>query len=240
MVKLSLGWLGLAPKKWNKGVNDFLTGTDEIRENVSTLRPEQEQGFQNLQNASNGRGAGGAAGEVADYYRNNLSDNPADQQAFAAPQMRQYNEEIVPGISEQFAGMGAGGLSSSGFRNAQVQGGVDLSERLGAIRAGLRQNSAQGLQNITQQALQPYSQNMVTEPGTEGFFSQAAPVVANAALAYAGMPPVAGGLKAIPGQPGAPGTKTIGGQSSWTGQRGQPCQLGLQGPQGMRSSPQIR
>jgi hypothetical protein len=87
MVKLSLGWLGLAPKKWNKGVNDFLTGTDEIRENVSTLRPEQEQGFQNLQNASNGRGAGGAAGEVADYYRNNLSDNPADQQAFAAPQM---------------------------------------------------------------------------------------------------------------------------------------------------------
>jgi hypothetical protein len=157
MVKLSLGWLGLAPKKWNKGVNDFLTGTDEIRENVSTLRPEQEQGFQNLQNASNGRGAGGAAGEVADYYRNNLSDNPADQQAFAAPQMRQYNEEIVPGISEQFAGMGAGGLSSSGFRNAQVQGGVDLSERLGAIRAGLRQNSAQGLQNITQQALQPYS-----------------------------------------------------------------------------------
>jgi hypothetical protein len=239
MAKWSLGWLGLAPKKWNQAASNFLTGSDEVRENVSTLRPEQEQGFQNLQNSANGRGAGGASGEVADYYRNNLSDNPADQQAFAAPQMRQYNEEIVPGISEQFAGMGAGGLSSSGFRNAQVQGGVDLSERLGAIRAGLRQNSAQGLQGITQQALQPYSQNMVTEPGTEGFLSQAAPVAANAALAYMGAPPIAN-MKSMQGQPGAPGTKSIGGQSSWTGQRGQPGQLGMQGPQGMRSSPQIR
>lgn len=235
MAKWSLGWLGLAPKKWNKAASNFLTGTEEERENVSTLRPEQEQGFQNLQNAANGRGAGGASGEVADYYRNNLSDNPADQQAFAAPQMRQYNEEIVPGISEQFAGMGAGGLSSSGFRNAQVQGGVDLSERLGAIRAGLRQQSAQGLQGITQQALQPYSENMVTKEGSEGLLTQAVPLAVNAAAAYYGGRPAAN-TKSMAGQPGAPGTKTVGGQSSWTGQRGQPGQLGLQG---IPSSPRI-
>ena len=76
----------------------------------------------------------------------------------------------MPGISEQFAGMGSGGLSSSGFRNAQVQGATDLSERLGAIRANLRQAGAQGLQNIGQMGLNSFSQNQVTQPGTQGLF----------------------------------------------------------------------
>lgn len=151
-----------------KSIGNFLTGTPEKRKNVSTLRPEQEGLYNQAVNAGKGSGAGGAFGQSADYYRNLLSDNSADYNAFAAPQMRQYNEDIVPGISEQFAGMGSGGLSSSGFRNAQVQGGVDLSERLGQIRANLRQAGAQGLQNIGQTGLQNYSQNMVTQPGTQG------------------------------------------------------------------------
>lgn len=158
-------------------VGNFFTGTPEKRENVSTLRPEQEVNFNQLQNAAQGRGASGAFGDAADYYRNNLSDNPSDFNAFAAPQLRQYNEDIAPGISEQFAGMGSGGLSSSGFRNAQVQGATDLSERLGQIRANLRQSSAQGLNDIGKQSLGNFSQNVVTEPGTEGFLSQAAPLI---------------------------------------------------------------
>lgn len=135
-----------------------------------------------------GPGAGGAFGEAADYYRGNLSDNPEDFNKFAAPALRQYNEQTVPGLSEQFAGMGSGGLSSSGFRNAQVQGATDLSERLGAMRANLRQQSAQGLQQIGQQGLGNYSQNMVTQPGSEGFLSQIAPAIGQAATAYAAGP----------------------------------------------------
>jgi hypothetical protein len=184
MGGLSLGWLGLAPKKWNKAASNFFTGTPEKRENVSTLRPEQEGLYNQLVQAGMQPGAGGAFGEAADYYRNLLSDKSADFNAFAAPQMRQYNEEIVPGISEQFAGMGSGGLSSSGFRNAQIQGGVDLSERLGAIRANLRQAGAQGLANIGQLGLGQYSQNMVTQPGSEGLLSQVEPAATQAALAY--------------------------------------------------------
>jgi hypothetical protein len=130
------------------------------------------------------RGAGGAFGESADYYRDLMGNDSADFNAFAAPQLRQYNQDIVPGISEQFAGMGSGGLSSSGFRNAQVQGATDLSERLGALRANLRQHGAQGLKNIGQQGLGQYSQNMVTQPGSEGFLSQIAPAVGQAATAY--------------------------------------------------------
>lgn len=164
----------------------WFSGTPAKRENVSMLRPYQEGLHQQSVNAAQGRGAGGAFGDVADYYRNNLSDNPADFQAFAAPQLRQYYEDIVPNISEQFAGMGSGGLSSSGFRNAQVQGATDLSERLGAIRANLRQQSAQGLMGIGQQGLQSYTQNIETQPASEGFLSSAAPILGTAIGAFAG------------------------------------------------------
>jgi hypothetical protein len=174
----------IANKGFRKGAMNFLTGTPETRENVSTLRPEQEGLYNQLTQAGQQRGAGGAFGQSADYYRDLLGNDSADFQAFAAPQLRQYNQDIVPGISEQFAGMGSGGLSSSGFRNAQIQGATDLSERLGALRAGLRQQGAQGLQGIGQQGLGQYSQNMVTQPGSEGFLSQIAPAVGQAATAY--------------------------------------------------------
>jgi len=173
-------------------------GTPEKRENVSTLRPEQEPLYRQAVNAGLGRGAGGALGDASDYYRNLLSDNSADYNAFAAPALRQYNQDIAPQISEQFAGMGAGGLSSSGFRNAQNQGSVDLAERLGQIRANLRQSGAQGLQNAGQIGLQNFSQNMVTQPGTEGFLSSVAPAIGGA-LGTAVGGPLGGALGSVAG-----------------------------------------
>src|SRR5580765_1236223 len=153
-LKKAIPWLtgGI----FSKSGKNFLMGTPETRENVSTLRPEQEGLYNQLTQAGQQRGAGGAFGQSADYYRDLLGNDSADFQSFAAPQLRQYNQDIVPGISEQFAGMGSGGLSSSGFRNAQIQGATDLSERLGALRAGLRQQGAQGLQGIGQQGLGQY------------------------------------------------------------------------------------
>lgn len=175
-----------------KPVGRFLFGTPEKRENVSTLRPEQEQLYNQLQQANLQPGAGGSFGTAADYYRDLLSNNNADMGAFSAPELRRYNEDIVPGLSEQFAGMGAGGLSSSGFRNAQTQGAVDLSERLAQIRANLRQSAAQGLTNIGQMGLNPYSQNMVTEQGSQGFLSAVAPAFGQAAAGYAFGPSASG------------------------------------------------
>ena len=177
---------------FGKGIKRAINGTPAKQENVSTLRPEQEPLYNQLTQAGMGPGAGGAFGNAADYYRSNLSDNPADFNAFAAPQLRQYNQDIVPGISEQFAGMGAGGLSSSGFRNAQIQGATDLSERLGAIRAQLRQNSAQGLTNIGQMGLGNFSQPTITEQGTEGLLANVAPAIGTAAGAAIGGPIGAG------------------------------------------------
>jgi hypothetical protein len=207
---------------------DFLTGSPAKRENVSTLRPEQEGLYNQLTNAGKGKGAGGAFGDAADYYRNLLSDNSADYNAFAAPALRQYNEDIIPGISEQFAGLGAGGsgLSGSGFRNAQVQGATDLSERLGAIRAGLRQQGAQGLANIGQQGLQSYSQNLETQPGTSGFLRDLAPVIGTAAGSFLGpVGAVAGGVVGnwIKGKGDKSGDKTA-----------------VYGPNGPKASPNLR
>lgn len=162
------------------GISNFLFGGNAKHERVSTLLPQQQPLADQAIKAGLKPGAGGAFGDAADYYRNNLSDNPADFQAFANPALRQYNEDIVPGLSEQFAGMGAGNLNSSGFRNAQIQGATDLSERLGALRAQLRQNSAQGLQGIGQAGLQNFSQDVQTEPASQGVLSTLLPAVATA------------------------------------------------------------
>jgi hypothetical protein len=173
--------------KYAAGGN-FLFGTPEVRENVSTLRPEQEGLLTQAVNAGMNKGAGGVFGDSADYYRDVMSDDSETFNKLSAPEIRRYNEDIVPMLSEQFAGMGSGGLSSSGFRNAQIQGATDLSERLGSLRAQLRNSAAQGLQNIGQIGLQNYSQNMATEQGTPGLLSQIAPTVGTAIGAFYGGP----------------------------------------------------
>lgn len=169
-----------------KEVGKFFTGTPEKHKRVSTLLPEQQGLFQQLQNAGMNQGAGGAFGGAADYYRDLLSDDSSTFNAMQAPEMRKFNEEIIPGLSEQFAGMGAGGLSSSGFRNAAVNAGTDLSERLGAIRAQLKSQGAQGLSNIGQMGLGNYSQDVMTQPGSQGFLGSVANLAGNALGQFGG------------------------------------------------------
>lgn len=169
---------------------DFLTGTREKREQVSRLTPEQQKLQSQAIGAGEGRGAGGAFGQSADYYRDLLSNDSQDFQAFAAPEMRNFRENIIPGLSEQFAGMGAGGLSSSGFQNSAVNAGTDLSERLGAIRAALRQQGAQGLTGIGQQGLQQTADWQTTQPGSEGLLGTISPLAGAVVSAYGG--PAAG------------------------------------------------
>ncbi len=176
---------GLITKKGRQNTLNFFTGTPEKHERKSTLLPGQESLYDQLLAANRGRGAGGSFGEAGDYYRDLLSDDSSTFNAMQAPEMRRFNEDIIPGLSEQFAGMGSGGLSSSGFRNAAVNAGTDLSERLGAIRA---QQGAAGLMGLGQQGLGNYSQDVMTQPGTEGFLSQIAPAAGAAAGAYAGVP----------------------------------------------------
>ncbi len=182
--------------------NDFLSGTPDVYENVSSLLPEQQPLLEQSINAGLAPGAGGATGQAADYYRNALGGQDTleeDYNALQAPLMRQYREQIMPDLAEQFAGMGAGAMNSSGFQNAAIGAGTDLTERLASMRAGLRQNQQQyGLQaadrlnNIGQQPLQNYSDNRITEQGREGILSQIIPAATAAGAAYFGAPPAVG------------------------------------------------
>lgn len=155
-------------KGFRKNVNEFAVGAPEQNYQQSLLGPEQQGLYGQMQQSLQGAGAGGAFGDSSDYYRDLLSDDSQTANAMFAPEMRRFNEQIVPGLAEQFAGMGSGGLSSSSFRNASINAGTDLSERLGAIRAGLRQQGAQGLQQAGQFGLGQFNEN-IHRPATEGF-----------------------------------------------------------------------
>lgn len=169
----------------------FFSGTPDTEDFLSRLTPEQQPLATQAIQSGLGKGAGGAFGTAADYYYNLLGNNPQDFEAFAAPEMRRFREETIPGLSEQFAGMGSGALSSSGFRNAAVGAGTDLAERLGNIRAQLRQNAAQGLMGIGQAGLQQFGEPYLAQ-GAPGFFESILPFIGQAAgTALAGP---AGGL----------------------------------------------
>ena len=163
----------------------FFTGTKGKYRQISKLGKEQQPLYQQMLAALTGQGAGGAFGAAADFYRDLLSDDSKTFDAFAAPEQRRFREQIIPDLSEQFAGMGSGGLSSSGFRNAAVSAGTDLSERLGAIRAQLRQQGAQGLSNLGQFGLQQFNEN-VYEAGKPGLIDFAGPALGIAGAAFGG------------------------------------------------------
>ncbi len=164
----------------------LFTGRKGRYKQQSTLGAQQQPLFAQLQAALQGQGAGGAFGSVADYYRDLMSNDSQAFNSFAAPEQRRFNEEIIPGLSEQFAGMGSGGLSSSGFRNSAVSAGTDLSERLGAIRAQLRQQGAQGLSNLGQFGLSPQFQENIYQQGQPGLIDMAGPALGATGAAFGG------------------------------------------------------
>ena len=176
----------LASTALSKGIDAFNStgGSGGRHEQRSRLDKKQIPLYDQLQEANMNPGAGGSFGTAADYYRDLLSNDSQTMEQLSAPEMRRFNEETIPGISEQFAGMGSGGLSSSGFQNAAVGAGTDLSERLGAIRANLRAQGAQGLTNIGQIGLDNYTNNTYQQDAP-GFFESAAPGIGQGITAMA-------------------------------------------------------
>lgn len=93
-----------------------------------------------------------------------LSNNPEAFNKFAAPEMRRFNEQTIPGLIGRF---GAGGQNNSALNSALANSGADLNERLGALRAGLQSEGRQ-------QALQ-YGQGIQQgENAQAGIFGKAA------------------------------------------------------------------
>jgi hypothetical protein len=106
---------------------------------------------------------------LQNYYNNPLDSNPLYQQgsnflqnlyggqgneAFEAPYMQNFQQNIVPQLANQFAGQGtgAGALNSSAFQNSLAQAGKNLQVDLAGLRS---QRELQGLPFLLQQAQAP-------------------------------------------------------------------------------------
>lgn len=73
------------------------------------------------------------------YLKDLLDGSDQAFERFKAPMMRQFREEIMPELAEQYAGSGAG--RSSAFNLAAAHAGGTLSENLSAQRESLRQGA---------------------------------------------------------------------------------------------------
>jgi len=129
----------------------------------STFNPQQQSAFSQLLASLQPAGQ-----KSSDYYSQLLEGSPEAFQNFEAPYMRQFHEQTVPGLSEQFAGLGA--LSSSGFQQALGQAGAGLSENLAGLRSGLQMQAAGQSQSSLQNLLGMSTQGLV--PKQLGFLKQ--------------------------------------------------------------------
>ena len=112
------------------------------------MTPEQRQALNQLLSFASPQGAlGQGALRGAQYYGDLLNPESQAYSSLEQPYMQRFNQQIVPGLAERFAGLGAmgGGLSSSGFGQALSSAGANLQAQLAAMRTASQQQAAGGL-----------------------------------------------------------------------------------------------
>jgi hypothetical protein len=158
---------------------DFLFGHKGSYEQVPTMNSQQQQLLQQLLGGLTGGNAGnGAMGQGMGFLQNLLS---GDTSKFEAPLMRQFSEQTVPQLAEQFAGMGSGGSqSSSAFGQSLSSAGAGLAEQLAAMRGGLQMQGLNSLQGFMGQGLGAKSFETMYRPESQGFIGAMAPGIGSA------------------------------------------------------------
>jgi len=160
-------------------VGNFLFGSKNKIKNKSSFDPYQQAINQQQGTALQGGGGYGNLIEQLQSMLNPESDYYKDSEN---AQMRQFNEEVIPGIAERFAGAGAnsGALSSSGFGQALGGAGAQLQSNQGLMKQ-------QGVQSALQNLLRQYEgfQGQTTfdryeKPGQQGVFQQFLPALIKA------------------------------------------------------------
>jgi len=129
-------------------------------EKISRYSPEQEAYINQIANR-----LGVPTDRLFDYIQDLLSDDPKALERFSAPAMRQFQEQIIPDIAEQFAGRGVTPYQSSAFQRSLGEAGAGLSERLAAMREQLRPQAASILSGLQGLGMTPTF--ALQEPGYE-------------------------------------------------------------------------
>lgn len=180
-------------KEFFMSVSDFLWGSPYKREKIDTLTPQQKQYQEYIRNQSMNFGQDPNYQAGSSWIQQMLSADPEAMKAFEQPFMNNFNQKIIPGLANRFAGMGSGNQSSSAFQQALGEAGSNLQTGLASLRANLQQGASQDAlryamapgQNTA--ALAGYGLNpefaYAERPATQGFLPQMA---AAGIKAYAG------------------------------------------------------
>lgn len=139
---------------------------DRIKK-MPTMSGRQTKFFNSFLQQAQGLQGGGYQQAIG-QLQGMLDPNSQIYKDFAAPQMREFNEQTIPGIAERFAGAGGGmgalggALSSSGFGQALGAAGAGLNTNLAQLRAQLQQQAIQSI-------LGQYNQSAQTAIGAQPF-----------------------------------------------------------------------
>jgi len=178
---------------WNE-VRGQIFGTPDTQQSI--YDPQQQQLLSQVnQTAMQGGGLQNNPlyQQSGNFLQNLLSNSPQAMSAFEGPARQQFNQQIIPGLAERFAGSGSGNQSSSAFQNALGGAGATLATNLQALRSGLQM---QALPFALQHAQAPIDalrglasvglnrSSFQTQPGSPGFL----PAAGAAAGAYFGGP----------------------------------------------------
>jgi len=151
-------------------IKDFFFGRGDRFEQIPTVTGGQQNILDQILGGLSGGGFGeGPLGAGLQNLMQLLSGSPEALEAFQAPALRQFEEQIVPSIAERFSGLGA--QRSSAFPQALSQAGASLAEQLSAQRAGLQSGALSQLQSLLGLGLQPQFQ-LASIPGQEGLFQK--------------------------------------------------------------------
>lgn len=146
---------------------EMLFGRSPEMKQASKFTPQQ-QDFQSMLLQM----LGGPTGEGMNWLQQILGGDESAFAEFEAPIKRQFEQEVVPGIAERFAGMGTGGAqNSSAMQQTMGRAGQELSENLAAMRAGLKSDALSKLAGLMGIGQQQGVENMY-QPYEPGVFDQ--------------------------------------------------------------------
>ena len=148
----------------------FWTGSKGKYKQVQQFGPEQMDLYrqQMAQMA-------GPMGQGFDYLNRQLQGYAPGESPMEQMAMRQFREQTIPELSEQFAGLGA--TSGSGFGQQMGAQAAGLQEQMAGMRD---QQQAQAYQQMMQMLGQAQGQNPyqnVYQPGKQGALSQISPLL---------------------------------------------------------------
>ncbi len=195
--------------------SDFLFGSPDKLKKVATGTKEQQGLHGNiLGQLQQMMQQGGGYDQAQQYHQNILQPGQEGFNNFAEPYMQNFQEQVLPGIAERFAGAGA--LSSSGFGQALGGAASGLQGQLAQLFSQLQQQSAQAqtgqFNQLSQQGLnyQPFAYQQ--KQGSAGIMGPLATGIGTALGGPIGGA-LAGGISSLFKPQGGQG----GGQSPLTG-----------------------